>query len=41
MEEVSMQDLKNNISKTYEELQQEKAANSKQQSQKTNQEAKS
>ena len=38
MEEVSMQDLKNNISKTYEELQQEKAANSKQQSQKTNQE---
>lgn len=38
MEEVSMQDLKNNISKTYEELQQEKAANSKQQSQKTNKE---
>lgn len=38
MEETSMQELKNNISKTYDQLQQEKAVNNQQQTQKTSQE---
>ena len=38
MKEMSMQDIKNNISKTYEELQKEKEANNKQQAQKATQE---
>ncbi|MBP3502012.1 MAG: hypothetical protein J6K42_00815 [Clostridia bacterium] len=38
MEETSMQELKNSISKTYNQLQQEKAVNNKQQTQKTTQE---